>query len=136
MNEIEIQIDGIENISNELQIHFFDEFSRRLNELQQSENINDTISKSLITTLYKKPTDMFKQKFKRIKKSEEDKTCNICLCKFKENEYKREVICNHDFHKKCIDKWINKYNNFSCPMCRCNLFSKVQQEICFRNLHQ
>lgn len=133
---IDIQISGINNITSELQIKFFEEFSRRLNELQQVNTITDTISKSLILTLYEKPTDVLKQKYKRITKSEEDKTCNICLLNFRENEYKREVICNHNFHKKCIDKWINKYNNFSCPTCRCNLFSKAQQEICFQNLHQ
>ena len=135
MNEIDIQIIGLENISNELQLNFFEEFSRRLNEITEVDTLNDRISKSLISTLYKKPTDMLQQ-YKRIKKAEENNICSICLQCFKENEYKREVICKHNFHKKCIDKWINKYNNFSCPTCRCNLFSKVQQEICFQNLHQ
>jgi len=132
MNEIEIEILGISNISIEFQIQFFEEFSRRLNDITNT-NINDSISKSLITTLYKKPTDRL-EKCKRIKNNEENIQCNICFEQFKENQYKREVVCGHNFHKKCIDKWINKYNNFSCPTCRCNLFSKVQQEICFQNL--
>ena len=28
--------------------------------------------------------------------------------------------CNHAFHKKCIIKWIKKYNN--CPMCKIYAF--------------
>ena len=132
MSEIEIEILGI---SSELQIHFFEEFSRRLNNIHINSDINDSISKSIITTLYKRPTDRL-EKSKRIKKDEENIQCNICFEQFKENEYKRDVICGHNFHKKCIDKWINKYNNFSCPTCRCNLFSKAQQEICFQNLPQ
>ena len=136
MNEIEIEIS---NISNEIQILFFENFSRRLNELNNtndnSNDINDIISKSIISTLYKRPTDRL-DKFKRINKHEENIQCNICFDNFKENEYKRDVICGHNFHKKCIDKWINKYKNLSCPTCRCNLFSKAQQDICFQNLPQ
>ena len=89
MNNIEIEISGISNISSELQIQFFDEFSRRLNELQFDSNINDTISKSLISTLYTKPTDTL-EKCKRIRKDEENIQCNICFEQFKENEYKIE----------------------------------------------
>ena len=135
MNEIEIEILGISNISSELQIQFLEEFSIRLTELNNNNNLNECISKSIISTLYKRPTDSL-EKFKRIKKNEENIQCNICYDQFKENEYKRDIICGHHFHKKCIDKWINKYNNFSCPTCRCNLFSKAQQEICFQNLPQ
>ena len=135
MDEIEIEILGISNISSELQIDFFEEFSRRLNELQNNSSINDNISKSLISTLYKNPTDSL-DKYKRIKKNEEHLQCNICFEQFKENEYKRKIICGHQFHKKCIDKWINKYNNFCCPTCRGNIFSKVQQDFCFQNLDQ
>lgn len=131
---IEIEILGMENISNEIQIKFFENFSQRLNDLQNN-NINESISNSLISTIYDKPTDCFKDKYKRIKKEEEDIECNICFEHFKENEYKRDIVCGHHFHKKCIDKWINKYNKFSCPTCRCNIFSKVLQDISFQNLH-
>lgn len=136
MNEIEIEILGLENISNENQLLFFENFSSRLNQLNNNMDINETISQSLICALYDKPTDVFKEKYKRIKKEEENIQCNICFENFKENEYKRNVVCGHNFHKKCIDKWINNYNNFSCPTCRCNLFSKAQQDFCFQNHHQ
>ena len=44
--------------------------------------------------------------------------CIICLQKYKQGEYKRIIICNHTFHKKCIDTWFKKSNNFFCPICR------------------
>jgi len=43
-------------------------------------------------------------------------SCPICLDKFKDNEFKRELKCKHIYHKKCIDKWIKHKN--TCPICR------------------
>ncbi len=42
--------------------------------------------------------------------------CSVCQEDYKVKEYKRELICKHSFHKKCIDKWLK--NNLSCPFCR------------------
>lgn len=48
--------------------------------------------------------------------------CCICYEDVKHNEYIRELNCNHQFHKKCIDKWLissmkcKEYVN--CPVCR------------------
>jgi|GWRWMinimDraft_5_1066013.scaffolds.fasta_scaffold155500_1 hypothetical protein len=48
--------------------------------------------------------------------------CCICYEDVKQNEYIRELNCNHQFHKKCIDKWLissmkcKEYVN--CPVCR------------------
>ena len=133
MNEIEISIAGLGDIPVEIQKTFFENFSKRLQQMQSGADIHDSICKSLTYTLYNKPTDMLKQSYQRIKPEEEYKTCNICFENFKTNEYKREVICGHDFHKKCIDTWINKYDNFSCPVCRENVFSKAHQEISFQS---
>lgn len=56
-------------------------------------------------------------KYKKIKKDEVNKTCSICLDKFECGKYKRKMPnCTHEFHKKCIDRWL--YKNFSCPICR------------------
>ena len=43
-------------------------------------------------------------------------SCPICLENYSTKEFKRELKCGHTFHKKCIDKWIKKYN--TCPICR------------------
>ncbi|XP_055817821.1 E3 ubiquitin-protein ligase ATL76-like [Solanum dulcamara] len=46
-----------------------------------------------------------------------DSDCVICLSKFKIGE-KVKILpkCNHCFHVKCIDKWLNSHS--SCPTCR------------------
>lgn len=52
-----------------------------------------------------------------------EKECAVCYEKIQTNVYLRKLICNHEFHKKCIDKWLftqfkqNK-KDFTCPICR------------------
>ncbi len=58
--------------------------------------------------------------YKRITQKDTVHTCSICLDNFKEGTYKRELCCGHVFHKKCIDKWVQK--DHSCPICRKNPF--------------
>lgn len=41
--------------------------------------------------------------------------CAICHDNYK-NEIVRILKCNHNYHYKCIDRWIIKYAN--CPICR------------------
>ena len=58
-------------------------------------------------------------KYEKIKKEEEHKTCSICLNDFECGKYKRKMPnCDHEFHKKCVDRWLYKDINLSCPMCR------------------
>ena len=45
------------------------------------------------------------------------KECCIC-CNIKEKE-SLKLPCNHTFHKKCINKWIE--NSLTCPLCRENI---------------
>ncbi len=46
-----------------------------------------------------------------------DLLCSICFVELHEFETFR-LKCNHNYHKKCIDKWF-KYNNKSlCPTCK------------------
>ena len=45
--------------------------------------------------------------------------CNICQEDYKVKEYKRELVCKHNFHKKCIDKWIK--TKLTCPLCRTSM---------------
>jgi len=46
--------------------------------------------------------------------------CAICCSNFKEGEYYRKLpICEHVYHKKCIDKWFTRdKNHMKCPICR------------------
>jgi len=60
-------------------------------------------------------------KYKKIKECDQKIKCPICLEKFKVGKFKRILpICLHQFHKKCIDKWIINDENKECPICRCN----------------
>jgi hypothetical protein len=61
-----------------------------------------------------------KSGFKKIKTGDKliHQVCSICFDKFTEGEYKRDLICSHIYHKKCIDKWFK--HELSCPQCRCS----------------
>ncbi|XP_049388495.1 RING-H2 finger protein ATL78-like isoform X1 [Solanum stenotomum] len=55
-----------------------------------------------------------------------DSECVICLSEFGIGE-KIKVLpkCNHGFHVKCIDKWLNSHS--SCPTCRHCLIETCQK---------
>jgi len=61
------------------------------------------------------------KKIKNIKyqkiKEENESECPICLETLNKGEYEKVLQCKHTFHKKCIDRWFKKDNDF-CPMCR------------------
>ena len=53
--------------------------------------------------------------------------CMICMEEYKNREFKRIIPkCQHFFHKKCIDKWLQR--SATCPVCRCDLLNKTPQE--------
>ena len=50
----------------------------------------------------------------------------MCLSKFEEGVIARKLLCNHLFHKECIEQWIKaKINEIPrCPMCNTTLTSE------------
>jgi len=49
-----------------------------------------------------------------------EEKCSICTNNYELNDILRKVnICNHVFHQKCIDIWLN--DNITCPICRRNI---------------
>ena len=41
------------------------------------------------------------------KRSERNQTrCVICMSDFETRQRIRVLVCNHEFHSKCIDKWL------------------------------
>jgi hypothetical protein len=41
--------------------------------------------------------------------------CTICL-DTTPNEWKSKTFCSHEFHKECLEKWLEK--SLACPICR------------------
>ncbi|GAB4847716.1 hypothetical protein Ancab_026778 [Ancistrocladus abbreviatus] len=55
-----------------------------------------------------------------------DAECVICLSEFAAGERVRLLPkCNHGFHLRCIDKWLNSHS--SCPTCRHCLIETCQK---------
>ncbi|XP_046850270.1 E3 ubiquitin-protein ligase RNF38-like [Xenia sp. Carnegie-2017] len=67
------------------------------------------ISKSVLESL---PTYKITSKDKDLRESR----CVVCLMDFELKQQLRILPCLHEFHSKCIDKWLK--NNRSCPICR------------------
>jgi hypothetical protein len=62
------------------------------------------------------------ESYKKVDKEDTSISCAFCFKKFEMNQYKRKLPCNHEFHKKCIDKWIFENNIESCPICHESVF--------------
>ncbi|XP_007238141.2 uncharacterized protein si:ch211-59o9.10 [Astyanax mexicanus] len=45
--------------------------------------------------------------------------CQICFCDYKQGEKLRILPCLHDYHVKCIDRWLKE--NSTCPICRADV---------------
>ncbi|XP_018328289.1 RING finger protein 44-like [Agrilus planipennis] len=45
-------------------------------------------------------------------------SCVVCMCDFEARQLLRVLPCSHEFHAKCIDKWLR--SNRTCPICRGN----------------
>jgi hypothetical protein len=50
--------------------------------------------------------------------SEED--CSICLDGYKRGQAVTKMPCGHEFHSKCLERWLLNYNA-TCPYCRAAL---------------
>jgi len=45
--------------------------------------------------------------------------CVICMCDFENGQNLRVLPCNHEFHTKCVDKWLK--TNRTCCICRADV---------------
>ncbi|XP_056295578.1 RING finger protein 44 isoform X2 [Pseudoliparis swirei] len=55
----------------------------------------------------------------------EQTLCVVCFSDFECRQLLRVLPCNHEFHAKCVDKWLK--TNRTCPICRADA-SEVQRE--------
>lgn len=76
------------------------------------------------------PTDIQKLKvlkYNELKKNEKytkssmGNTCNICLEDYQDEDEVRILKCDHVYHPKCIDKWLESSNK--CPVCKDDISS-------------
>jgi hypothetical protein len=46
-------------------------------------------------------------------------SCSICLNEYTTQDTIRKLkVCSHIYHQNCIDEWVGKFNNDTCPICR------------------
>ena len=73
------------------------------------------------------PATMTKEQYnqlrrRRVKKNHvkgkfQEESCSICLGPWKMRESVTTLPCGHEFHHRCVKKWLTKNQN-KCPVCR------------------
>ncbi|KAF0039537.1 hypothetical protein F2P81_007772 [Scophthalmus maximus] len=56
----------------------------------------------------------------------EQTLCVVCFSDFECRQLLRVLPCNHEFHAKCVDKWLK--TNRTCPICRADA-SDIHREV-------
>lgn len=54
-------------------------------------------------------------------------SCVVCLCDFEAKELVRSLPCLHEFHARCVDKWLKM--NRTCPLCRADVTEPTKMEV-------
>ncbi|XP_012989068.1 E3 ubiquitin-protein ligase RNF38 [Esox lucius] len=55
----------------------------------------------------------------------EQTLCVVCMSDFESRQLLRVLPCSHEFHGKCVDKWLRA--NRTCPICRADA-SEIQRD--------
>ncbi|NXP54973.1 RNF43 ligase, partial [Heliornis fulica] len=48
--------------------------------------------------------------------------CAICLEEFTEGQELRIISCSHEFHRECVDPWLQQHH--TCPLCMFNILAR------------
>ncbi|NXI37262.1 RNF43 ligase, partial [Galbula dea] len=48
--------------------------------------------------------------------------CAICLEEFSEGQELRIITCSHEFHRECVDPWLQQHH--TCPLCMFNILAR------------
>ncbi|NWU71385.1 RNF43 ligase, partial [Pterocles burchelli] len=48
--------------------------------------------------------------------------CAICLEEFSEGQELRIISCSHEFHRECVDPWLQQHH--TCPLCMLNILAR------------
>jgi len=54
-------------------------------------------------------------------KKRPENECCICQGEYQNEEKLTQLACTHEFHTDCIDPWLRKHPQNSCPICRASL---------------
>ncbi|NXY37726.1 RNF43 ligase, partial [Pomatorhinus ruficollis] len=49
--------------------------------------------------------------------------CAICLEEFSEGQELRIISCSHEFHRECVDPWLQQHH--TCPLCMFNILARA-----------
>jgi len=55
------------------------------------------------------------ERFSANESDDPEATCSICLTEYTDGSMMRRLPCGHDFHRRCVDKWLQR--NKRCPLC-------------------
>ena len=135
----EFQLNELENLRNNLQYFFGDEFSLqnatpeelleigiRLGMIMN--NVEDEMDYERLLQLDENviPKGATEKQLKGLEIREYNKAseneinnCAICIDEFEENDQLHLLPCQHSFHSQCILKWLNRSK--LCPICRYEL---------------
>uniref|UniRef100_A0A8C8BT35 E3 ubiquitin-protein ligase RNF43 n=1 Tax=Otus sunia TaxID=257818 RepID=A0A8C8BT35_9STRI len=58
--------------------------------------------------------------------------CAICLEEFSEGQELRIISCSHEFHRDCVDPWLQQHH--TCPLCMFNILGKAQTRLAPRDM--
>ncbi|CAL1379308.1 unnamed protein product [Linum trigynum] len=58
------------------------------------------------------------------KEEEEAISCSICLGELRKGRACQLRRCNHAFHVKCIERWVERAH-YTCPLCRTSIFASL-----------
>ena len=93
----------------------------RQNELERLERVN-RLHRLVMTNILPRYVIIKNIKIKEYTLNEnkhDNERCPICLEDYNIGDILNELICNHFYHKKCINNWIISNNN--CPICRSSI---------------
>jgi len=124
------------NLQNPMMLRIiYDDLNDDINEME--DEIEHLINRNLVSNVIKEIQPKPKPKLKKEKMSKklwvknekgvlEAPSCCICLNVMKEKCDVTKLKCNHLFHYKCLQKWIE--NKEVCPFCRGKIEFKVEKK--------
>ena len=127
------------NLQNPMMLRvIYDDLNDEINELEEEE-IENLINRNFVLNVIKEIQPKPKPKLKKEKMNKklwiknekgvlEAPTCCICLNVMKDKCDVTKLKCNHIFHFKCLEKWVE--NKEVCPFCRGKIeFKSVKKNV-------